>query len=169
MVALAGLALGLGFLVLVVPPVFGRLARLVSLPIPGVGPEALPRLTAGLLVRGLLWSAAGWILLGFSQMAVVRAFDRAGAELCSSSAWGRWSSPGWPWRRSPGFVVAVLPGGLGVREGVLMSALAPALGSESAVIASLALRLVWVIAELAVAAPCWSPGRDPRQPRSILR
>ena len=29
-----------------------------------------------------------------------------------------------------GFVVAVLPGGLGVREGVLMLALEPALGSE---------------------------------------
>ena len=51
-----------------------------------------------------------------------------------------------------GFVVAVLPGGLGVREGVLMSALAPALGSDNAVVAALALRLVWVAAELAAAA-----------------
>jgi uncharacterized membrane protein YbhN (UPF0104 family) len=49
-------------------------------------------------------------------------------------------------------VVAVLPGGLGVREGVLMSALAPAIGSDQAVIASLLLRLVWVAAELAAAA-----------------
>ena len=47
-----------------------------------------------------------------------------------------------------GFVVAVLPGGLGVREGVLMSALAPALGSDRAVVAALVLRLVWVVAEL---------------------
>ena len=47
-----------------------------------------------------------------------------------------------------GFVVAVLPGGLGVREGVLMSALAPALGSDHAVVAALLLRLVWVVAEL---------------------
>ena len=51
-----------------------------------------------------------------------------------------------------GFVVAVLPGGLGVREGVLMSALAPAIGSDQAVIASLVLRLVWVAAELVAAA-----------------
>ena len=50
-----------------------------------------------------------------------------------------------------GFVVAVLPGGLGVREGVLMSALAPALGSDRAVVAALTLRLVWVAAELAAA------------------
>ena len=51
-----------------------------------------------------------------------------------------------------GFVVAVLPGGLGVREGVLMSALAPALGSDRAVVAALMLRLVWVAAELVAAA-----------------
>jgi glycosyltransferase 2 family protein len=50
-----------------------------------------------------------------------------------------------------GFVVAVLPGGLGVREGVLMSALAPALGSDRSVVAALMLRLVWVAAELAAA------------------
>ena len=50
-----------------------------------------------------------------------------------------------------GFVIAVLPGGLGVREGVLMSTLAPALGSDHAVIASLLLRLVWVAAELVAA------------------
>jgi uncharacterized membrane protein YbhN (UPF0104 family) len=51
-----------------------------------------------------------------------------------------------------GFVVAVLPGGLGVREGVLMYALAPALGEDLAVVAALALRLVWVAAELLAAA-----------------
>jgi glycosyltransferase 2 family protein len=49
-------------------------------------------------------------------------------------------------------VVAVLPGGLGVREGVLMSTLAPVIGSDQAVIASLSLRLVWVAAELTAAA-----------------
>ncbi len=152
MVALAGLALGLGFLVLVIPPIFGRLARLVSLPIPGVGPEALPRLTAGLLFRGLLWSAAGWILLGFSQLAVVRAFDRAGAERLLELGLGPVVIAGVALATVAGFLVAVLPGGLGVREGVLMSVLAPALGTQASVIAALALRLVWVIAELAVGA-----------------
>ena len=58
-----------------------------------------------------------------------------------------------------GFVVAVLPGGLGVREGVLMATLAPAVGEDAAVVSALALRLVWVAAEvvaggvLAVARP----------------
>jgi uncharacterized membrane protein YbhN (UPF0104 family) len=51
-----------------------------------------------------------------------------------------------------GFVVAVLPGGIGVREGVLMVAMAPAIGDDLAVVAALALRLIWVAAELAAAA-----------------
>jgi uncharacterized membrane protein YbhN (UPF0104 family) len=51
-----------------------------------------------------------------------------------------------------GFVVAVLPGGLGVREGVLMTVLAPALEADTAVIAALALRLTWVLGELLAAA-----------------
>jgi uncharacterized membrane protein YbhN (UPF0104 family) len=50
-----------------------------------------------------------------------------------------------------GFAVAVLPGGLGVREGVLMTALTPALGPDTAVIAALALRLTWVLGEVLAA------------------
>ena len=53
---LAGLfamGLGLAFLVVVLPPCFRRLALMVSLPLPGVGPEVLPRFSAGLLARGL--------------------------------------------------------------------------------------------------------------------
>jgi glycosyltransferase 2 family protein len=145
--ALSGLGLGLAFLVVVAPPVFGRLAGLISLPMPGVGPDAMPRLSGGLLTRGLLWSSTGWVLLGLSQLAVIRAMGSppaldlvavviAGVALATVA----------------GFVVAVLPGGLGVREGVLMSALAPALGPDRSVVAALLLRLVWVAAELAAAA-----------------
>ena len=56
-----------------------------------------------------------------------------------------------------GFVVAVLPGGLGVREGVLMVALGPVFGQDLAVVAALALRLVWVAAELLAAAVLSGP------------
>ena len=77
--ALSGLGLGLAFVVVVSPPVFDRLAGLISLPIPGVGPDALPRLSGGLLERGLLWSSIGWILLGLSLLAVVRSMGPAGA------------------------------------------------------------------------------------------
>jgi uncharacterized membrane protein YbhN (UPF0104 family) len=150
--AVCGLGSGLAFLILVVPPVFGRLAGLVSLPIPGVGPEAMPRVTGRLLGEGLLWSWGGWVFLGLSQLAVLRAFDPTtiGVSMAVSLAPAVIASVALA--TVAGFMVAVLPGGLGVREGVLMSTLAPAVGSDRAVIASLLLRLVWVAAELVAAA-----------------
>jgi glycosyltransferase 2 family protein len=150
--AVCGLGCGLAFLMLVVPPVFGRLAVLVSLPIPGMGPGAMPRFTGRLLGEGLLWSSGGWVFLGLSQLAVVRAFDpaRMGVSMAVSLAPAVIASVALA--TVAGFVVAVLPGGLGVREGVLMSTLAPAIGTDQAVIASLLLRLVWVAAELVAAA-----------------
>jgi glycosyltransferase 2 family protein len=148
----AGLGLGLAFAALTVPSVFGRMAGLVSLPVPAIGPEAMPRFTGRLMARGLLWSSCGWILLGLSQVAVVRAFDPAGTDSLIAFGLVPVVIASVALATVAGFVVAVLPGGLGVREGVLMSALAPAIGPDQAVIASLVLRLVWVAAELVGAA-----------------
>jgi uncharacterized membrane protein YbhN (UPF0104 family) len=142
-----GALLGVAFLGIVDPLVFPRLSRLISLPFPGVGPEALPRMTRGLLAEGLLWSSAGWILLGLSQVAVVRAVDPAGVP---AALWPAVTA-GVALATVAGFAVAVLPGGLGVREGVLMTVLSPALGADTAVIAALGLRLTWVIGELLAA------------------
>ncbi len=143
-----GAGLGLALLVVVDPLVFPRLSRLVSVPFPGVGPEALPRFDRKLLGEGLLWSLLGWILLGLSLVAVVQALTSAWVPLRL-----------WPaligavaLATVAGFAVAVLPGGLGVREGVLMTVLTPALGSDTAVIAALALRLTWVLGEVLAAA-----------------
>jgi glycosyltransferase 2 family protein len=143
-----GLGLGLAFLTAAEPRVFPRLATPLRLPFPGVGPEALPALSHRLLAEGLLWSALGWTLLGLSQVAILRAVAPAGAPLDQ-----------WPLivgsvalATVAGFVIAVVPGGLGVREGVLMVALAPAVGEAMAVVAALALRLAWVAGELLAAA-----------------
>ena len=97
---------------------------------------------------GLLWSLIGWTLLGMSQVAVVRAVSPGGV------APGLWLlvTASVALATVAGFVVAVLPGGLGVREGVLMTTLAPALGEDTAVVAALALRLTWVVAEVLAAA-----------------
>jgi len=146
----AGLALGLGlaFLIVVSPRVFPRVAGLVRLPFPGVGPDAQPRYSGRLLGTGLLWSTAGWVLLGLSQVAVVRSVSGVGLPV------GLWPlvTAGVALATVAGFVVAVLPGGLGVREGVLMTTLAPALGEETAVTAALLLRLTWVAVEAGAAA-----------------
>ena len=142
----AGLAVA--FLVVVDPLVFPRISKLVTMPFPKVGPEAMPDFSRGLLGVGLLWSLAGWGLLGLSTVAVVRAVSPGGV------APGLWLlvSASVALATVAGFVVAVLPGGLGVREGVLMTTLTPALGQDTAVVAALALRLTWVVAEAAAAA-----------------
>jgi glycosyltransferase 2 family protein len=144
-----GAGMGLGLLLVVDPLVFPRLSRLMTLPFPGVGPEALPRVTRRLMGEGLLWSSAGWALLGLSLVAVVRAIsDGEGVPLVVWPA----LIGGVALATVAGFAVAVLPGGLGVREGVLMTALTPSLGADRAVIAALALRLTWVFGEVLAAA-----------------
>jgi hypothetical protein len=141
-VGLAGLLLGV-----VEPRVFPRVSTLLTMPFPNVGPDALPALSWRLLGIGLLWSLAGWVLLGLSQVAVVRAVSTSGA----APAWWPVITAGVALATVAGFVVAVFPGGLGVREWVLMETLAPAVGEDTAVVSALALRLVWVAAEAAAA------------------
>lgn len=147
LMAAIGLGLGLAFLAVVLPPVFGRLSRLVTTPFGGAGAETSPRFSGRLLVWGLLWSTCCWVLLGLSQLAVVRAV--APLSLADAARLTPLAVGGVAFATVAGFVVAVLPGGLGVREGVLMAALGPAVGDGVAVAAAILLRLVWIAAELA--------------------
>jgi hypothetical protein len=160
--SLGSLGLGLAFLVVVWPSIFRRIALMASLPIPGAGPDALPRFTKGLLGLGLVRASLAWLALGLSQLAVVRGLSPWGARellallpLVTASV---------ALATVAGFVIAVIPGGLGVREGVLMYALGPALGVDLAVVSALVLRLVWVAAEFAAAlaiGPLGSRGGEP--------
>lgn len=141
------LAPGLVFLVVVWPSVFPRLATLAKIPLPGVGPEALPRFSTALLLEGLAWSSVGWVLLGLSQVAVIRSLMPDGLPAAA-----------WPLAIASvalatvaGFVVPIAPGGLGVREWVLWTALASAIDRDLAVVAALVLRLSWVAAEVLAA------------------
>ncbi len=141
----AGLALA--FLAVVEPLIFPRISKLLATPFPSVGADAQPRIDRPLLGKGLLLNAISWLFLGLSQVAVIRALSTAGltiellALVTASVALATVA----------GFVVAVLPGGLGVREWVLMTTLAPAVGEDLAVLSALALRLTWVAAEVAAA------------------
>jgi hypothetical protein len=155
--ALPSLALGLAFLIIVLPAIFPRLAALARVPLPGVGPDALPRLSSRLLGEGIVLASLGWILLGLSQVAVIRALSPSGFP------------PGhWPLvvasvalATAAGFAVPVAPGGLGVREWILWTALGGALDGDLAVVAALMLRLTWIVAEIAAAAPLFAI-RPPR-------
>ena len=150
--AALGFAAGAGFLVLVWPGVFPRLAGLIRRPLRGVGADAVPRLSTRLLLEGLAWAALGWTLLGLSQVAVIRAVGVGAADGPTLGA------ADWPTvvasvalATVAGFAVPIAPGGLGVREWVLWTSLAATLDRDRAVVAALVLRLVWVAAEVAVA------------------
>jgi hypothetical protein len=144
---LASLGLGVVFFCVVEPVVFPRLSRLITVPFPAIGPDALPRFSRPLLAEGLAWSAAGWVLLGLSQVAVIRAIS---GQALSPSLWpvviGSVALA-----TVAGFAVAILPAGLGVREWVLMTTLVPAVGHSVAVVSTLLLRLIWAIGEVAAA------------------
>ncbi len=159
--SLAGLSLALGvaFLIVVLPAVFPRVARLASKPFRGVGPETHPRITNRLLAEGLALSTAGWILLGSSLFATTRGASTGVvvglADMPVLVAASALATVG-------GFVVAIAPGGLGIREGILIVALKPTLGPDGSVVAALALRLSWVAAELIAAAVLWFVARPPK-------
>ena len=63
-----------------------------------------------------------------------------------------------------GFAVPVSPGGLGVREWVLWTSLGSLIDQNLAVMAALALRLVWVVGELLAGALLFSWRMSPPAP-----
>ena len=123
-----------------------------------VGRKALPRdasapqppaFTAGLMVQGAFFTSLGWLCHAFSlgltlQAVSSRPFDLAQfpvwlASVCVSTVGG--------------FVILIAPGGLGVREWLLVEMLKdqPAVGPTHAVVAAGLLRAVWFVAELTAA------------------
>ena len=132
------------------PPVFSRLARLA-----GVGrsnpaaAEKLARLRYKTLVVGWISMAIGWMLMGASLWATLRAMGLNVVligELHLYTATIAMAVVG-------GFV-AMTPGGLAVREAVLTGLLGQQLvgGAAMALIAAAVLRLVWLAAEAVLAA-----------------
>lgn len=142
--ALVALTAAIGFLILVDRRIFARLSAVASLPFRDVGPDALPRLSGRLTLEGAFWDAAGWVLLGLSQVAVLRSMRPEGLPLSQ-----------WPLviasvalATVAGFAVPIAPGGLGVREWALWTALGAAIDHDHAVVASLVLRLCWLAVEV---------------------
>ena len=48
--------------------------------------------------------------------------------------------------------LSLIPGGLGVRDWILMTLLAPQYGAKTAVVSTVLLRVVWLLSELVVSA-----------------
>ncbi len=158
---LLGLGLGAMMLVFVWPSVFPRLGSIARGPFRGVGSDAIPTMSYRLLAEGLLLSTIGWIGLGLSQVAILYAVLPAGLPL---SVWPT-AIASVALATVAGFVIPISPGGLGVREYVLWTALASVIDRDRAVIAALVLRLAWVIGEVGIAA-ILAPLR-PAPPRAV--
>ena len=138
--AAAALAAVLAFLS---PPVIGRIARALSRMTGRASPGRLPgygrmlALTALYIIPGLLQGLGLFILLRSlgpvppgAYLAVTGAYYTAGLA---------------------GMLAFFAPGGLGVREGILMLVLPLVVPKESAIIAALLLRLIMMAAEVSLA------------------
>jgi uncharacterized membrane protein YbhN (UPF0104 family) len=148
------------------PPVFRRLVRLVG--VRRANPDidaALDGLDFRLMTYGWLTVGLGWGLLGFSLWAVLRAipgttdtavslFDLPLVTACVALA------------MVAGFL-SLLPGGIAIREFVIMTLLAPPFGDGAAMISAILLRLLWLLAELLLAAILYlvKPNKKPADVR----
>src|SRR5579872_1541512 len=111
----------------------------------------LPMTSAGSLMRmifeGALVFLPAWWIQGLTLGLVIRAFSSG------PWVWGDW--PFWTGTAAAaivgGFLVLFAPGGLGVREGLLMELLAPQLGPHQAVVVALAWRGVSLAGEILAA------------------
>lgn len=137
-----------------VPPVFRRLVRLA-----GVGKSdpaitsKLQRLGPGTLLLGWFAMTVGWCILGLSYWAVLESMGIPGLEPIEQLP--RYTAAV-SLAMVAGFLLLVLPGGVGVREAALVKLIIPYLSqlvphAELAAWASAAvLRVVWLVAELSV-------------------
>ncbi len=151
---LCGIAAGLAFGLWVglLPPVFARLAQVATKPFRRAGQPAPPPCSGRSLAKGVGLNLGAWALLGLSLFATANAIRPAPLSLAS-----------WPLLTGTvalaivgGFIIFFMPGGLGVREWVLMETLTPILGHEQAVLAALLLRFIWVLSEMCFAGACYA-------------
>jgi uncharacterized membrane protein YbhN (UPF0104 family) len=129
------------------PPIFRRLVRLVG--VKKVNPDidtALAGLDLRLMAYGWITVALGWCLLGFSLWCVLRAIPTDAAQAVALSDWPLVTACV-SLALVAGFL-SLLPGGIGIREAVILALLAQPFGADTAVVSAILLRLVWLAAEL---------------------
>jgi hypothetical protein len=149
------------------PPVFRVLARRLAAPFRSLDSADLPTPGWSSLGEGLLITGLGWLVMGTSLWAVMRSL--LGEALPFAwDLWGRYSTY-LALAYVAGFVVVLIPSGLGIREYFLkvlltqelnfFTRLPEAEAAKIAVAAVLLLRLVWTISEVVIVSIVyWFPG-----------
>ncbi len=155
----------------ILPPVFNRIVHRISLPFQDRSGREAPRVTWRALGEGIVITTLAWLVMGASLWAVLRAL-RGDALAFTLPVWGRLSAYV-SLAYVAGFVIVLVPSGLGIREYFLKVFLTYELivaegtgavdAGAQAVLAVLLLRMVWTAAEVVVnAVVYWLPG--PRAP-----
>jgi len=112
------------------------------------GPHEIPndrREMVRLMFVGVFALVPTWFAQGLSLGCVLKSIGAI--EQFSFADWLLWTGATGA-GNSLGFFVLFAPGGLGVREGILIASLSPAIGHSNAVAAAALLRLLWLVAEL---------------------
>lgn len=133
------------------PAVFNRVARRLSAILRRGEAVQIRRLGMRDALVGMVELSAGWMLSGLSLGATLHAVGGAdGAALVDPGNWSLWTAAV-ALAIATGFAAVWFPGGLGVREGILVEVLTPSVGPGPALVATLTWRLVTVLAEAAAA------------------
>ena len=147
------------------PPVFRRIVSWTRVGQTDVATgDRIAHFQLRLLWTGWLQIAVGWCFMGLSLWATLRSLDAAQVHLFG---------------QFPLYVAAVtlavvagfislIPGGTIVREAVLMQLLMPQYGEGVALVATLLLRVVWLVSELSISSILYLLG-DTWPPRLHLR
>lgn len=111
--------------------------------------EVPPAISAALISNGVVVTSLGWVCHAFSLGFVIQSVSKTPFDLTGFPTWLTACSLS----IVGGFVVLFAPGGLGVREGILIEALKdqPQIGPAMAVVVAGLLRAVWFVTELIAA------------------
>ncbi len=152
----------------VIPPVFNWLSHRIAMPFRDADSAPLPRVRPISLLEGLVFTTGCWLMMGASLWAILQAVMHEPPAF-TLSRWAEYTAfVGLSY--VAGFVMIVVPSGLGIREFFLLLFLVPQMsqglaensaeGRTTAALAVLLLRLVWTAAELVIVGIVyWLPGR----------
>jgi uncharacterized membrane protein YbhN (UPF0104 family) len=132
------------------PGVFNFIVAKMSARIQAVQLYRLPPLRFGVLATGLLATGVGWWVQGLAWWAMLHAVLPEPPEL-TFSIWAQCTASV-AFATVAGFVLVIIPGGLGVRE-LILSRLLVGFAGPAAYIsaAAILLRLDWIVTEFVVA------------------
>jgi uncharacterized membrane protein YbhN (UPF0104 family) len=152
---IVGVAVALCAVVAMSPPILGWILRRIAA-IAGTqrGSSAIGELRASTIARGWLSMTIGWALVAASLWAVLKAVP--GVEPTAEHYWVSLECV--TLSIVIGFA-SLIPGGLGVRELVIVPLLSQDFGAPKALACAVLIRLIWLIAELGIVGIMQAYGR----------